>query len=190
MGKRARIQVADDRCGEDRVFILRRSVERSLLDVSHVCITQLHAPSAQIEAQLRLSDTNHNIFKDMLLNLPSDTISKLIDVCSNNNRQPHIRIPACTKLIYSNIYNIIADMMLKLEHARSMLEHTTEYCLRLTFPDIKDNSISWTEIVKTLSVAAVRSGERNVEHQAQQAIQQAQQQAQQQALQAQGNMQL
>ena len=108
MGKRARIQVADDRCGEDRVFILRRSVERSLLDVSHGCITQLHAPSAHIETQLRSSDTNHNIFKDVLLNRSSDNISKLIDVCSSQNRQPHIRIPACTKLIYSNIYKIIA----------------------------------------------------------------------------------
>jgi hypothetical protein len=189
MGKRARIQVADDRCGEDRVFILRRCIERSLLDVSHGCIAQLHAPSAHIEAQIRLSDTNHNIFKDMLLNLPSDTISKLLDVCSNNNRHPHIRIPACTKLIYSNIYNIITDLTLKLEQARTMLDNTTEYFLRLNFPDIKDNSISWTEIVKTLSLAAVRSGERNVEHQAQQAIQQAQQQAQQQAMQGQGDMQ-
>ena len=195
MGKRGR-SIGTDVNVDDHVVALRRYVLNDIRELSRGGVDQLLEPVAKIDEQVTAVNGNPSIVKDILHSLTSEQISKLVTVSSTHFINNDKKLTAFSKILFLQLNNIIIDLKLKLNMAEQLIRNVTEYLLVLSFADDCGN-LQWSELVKSLSSAAVKSGERNVQQEAQQMIQNMQQQAnqviqqaQQQAMQAQGDMQL
>ena len=195
MGKRGRSIGADVNV-DDHVVALRRCVLNDIRELSRGGVDQLLEPVAKIDEQVTAVNGNPSIVKDILHSLTSEQISKLVSVSSTHFSNLENKLTAFSKILFLQLHKIIIDLSLKLNMAEQLMLNVTEYLLVLSFSGDTGNII-WSELVKSLSSAAVKSGERNVQQEAQQMIQNMQQQAnqviqqaQQQAMQAQGDMQL
>ena len=205
MGKRARSsgsgQDGDANIEEDRQAT-KCMLSRDLRDLKIETPPQLQQYLIDMERLFNESDTRPDVIQQLIITLPSDVLVKLIDQINKNNNAVH-KYRYTSQAIFPKFLNEICELRLKVKQAEMFATGFCAYLLRLCFPDEgnRQGVVSWRNLAKNLSSAAVRAGEmkaqqeaqqviQNMQQQANQAIQQAQQQAQQQAMQAQGDMQL
>ena len=158
-----------------------------------------------MESLFNESDVRPDVIRQVINTLPSDSLVNMIDQvnkCTNSD----YRYKFLSHKLFPAFLNDIYELRLKVNQTEAFAKSLCAYLLGLAFPDdlappggrIQGN-ISWRNLSKSLSSAAVRAGEmraqqeaqqmiQNIQQQANQAIQQAQQQAQQQAMQAQGGV--
>ena len=201
MGKRARSNGSGQDDGanveEDRQ-VTKCKLSRDLRELQIGTPPQLQQHVADMERLFNESDTRPDAIQQLINTLPSDVLVSMVDHVNKCRTNPQ-RYKHLSHKLFPKFLKDIYELRLKVNQAETFATGLSAYLLRLGFPDESgiQGVVSWRNLSRSLSSAAVRAGEMKAQQEAQQVIHnmqqqanQAIQQAQQQAIQAQGNMQL
>ena len=201
MGKRARSSGSGQDGGanveEDRQ-VTKSMLSRDLRELRIETPPQLQQYVIEMEKLFNESETRPDVIQQVINTLPSDVLVKLIDQINKNNNTMH-KYRYTSQAVFPKLLHEICELRLKVKQAEMFATGLCAYLLSLCFPDDsgRQGTVSWRNLTRSLSSAAVRAGEMRAQQEAQQVIHnmqqqanQAIQQAQQQAMQAQGDMQL
>jgi Zn-dependent M16 (insulinase) family peptidase len=201
MGKRGRSsgsgQDGEVNIEEDRQ-VTKCKLSRDLRELKIGTPAQLQQHVSDMERLFNESDTKPDVIQQLINTLPSDSLVNMVDQV-NKYKNSEYRHKLLSHRLFPVFLNDIYELRLKVNQAEAFAKSLCAYLINLCFPDEGANHgcVSWRNVSKSLSSAAVRAGEMRAQQEAQQVIQNVQQQAnhaiqqaQQQAMQAQGDMQL
>ena len=175
MGKTARSSGAgqDEEANvEDDRQVTKCKLSRDLRELKIGTLPQLQQHVAEMERLFNESETRPDVIHQVINALPSDSLVNMVDYV-NKSQNVEYRYRFLSHKLFPKFLNDIYELRLKVNQTEAFAKGLCAYLLRLCFPDDTNNggNVSWRNLSRSLSSAAVRAGEMRAQQEAQQVIQ-------------------